>query len=86
MTDTPVQMHATEYHPLSGVTVVEVEGCSEDYQVNHNGVTSIQWHQRHGSMAAYPTILVYVRGKLHSEHPFHNVLGVYYNEKDASHD
>lgn len=64
--------------PLKGVSVFEIEGNSEFYFVGIDGITAVEWHEQPGHMAMLPTIRVYRDGKLHSEHPFHNVLGVYY--------
>ena len=66
--------------PLRMVNVVDREGCEEFYSVGKDNVTAIEWGTQNGHMAAIPTVRVFKDGKLLSEHPFHNVLGVYFAE------
>lgn len=66
--------------PLKSVYVCEDVDGIEHYEVGKNDVTAVEWHSQNGHMAAIPTIRVFVGGKLHSEHPFHNLIGVYYAE------
>ena len=80
--------------PLCAVSVNETDNGGEYYAVGcewHGGakkgqiVTAIEWSAQNGHMAEIPTIQVFINGALHSEHPFHNVQGVYYaaSEKEA---
>lgn len=56
--------------------------CNQDgdeyYEVGRAGVTSIEWGNTSGHMAALLTIAVYRNDELHSEHIFTNVLSVIY--------
>ena len=66
-----------------------VEVCSDNdggeyYEVGKNGITAIKWDWTSGHMAALQTVTVYKNGKLHSEHCFSNVLGVYYATEEPN--
>ena len=50
----------------------------EYYKVGFGDVTEIKWSWSSGHMAELQTVQVFKVGKLFSEHPFSNVLGVYY--------
>lgn len=56
---------------------------TEYYHVGDDNVTSIEWHSQPGHMTAIPTIRVFRHGVPHSEHPFHNVLGVYFDRPQS---
>lgn len=78
MSDPIYDSERSEKWPLRSVTVSEFEGGGETYTVGYGGVTAIDWGSTSGHMAELKTVLVYKNGALHSEHPFANVLGVYY--------
>lgn len=65
---------------LRAIQVFACEGADEYYEVGRNNVTAIEWGSTNGHMAPLATVKVYRDGNLHSEHPFCNVLGVYYAE------
>lgn len=68
---------------LIAVSVSETNHGSEFYEVGKNNVSSIEWGSTDGHMAALATVRVFKDGALSSEHPFSNVLGVYYDLKEA---
>ncbi len=61
------------------VHVTATDNGDEYYKVGFGDVTGIEWGWTSGSMAAIQTIRVFKNGHLHSEHPFPNVLSVYYD-------
>ena len=65
--------------PLIAVQIFCTDDGDEFYKVGFNDVTAIEWNQTNGSMAAIRTIRVFKNNHLHSEHPFPNVLSVYYD-------
>lgn len=65
--------------PINAVHVFETNEVSEYYKVGFADVTGIEWGRTNGSMAAIQTVQVFKNGHLHSEHPFPNVLSVYYD-------
>lgn len=67
--------------PLVAVTVSSREDEQEHYAIGAAGVTAVVWHEQSGHMAMIPTVRVYVQGALYSEHPFHNIVGVYYDKE-----
>lgn len=66
--------------PLKAVHVACNNDGDEFYQIGTD-VTSIEWGETNGHMAPLATIRVFKGGQLHSEHPFCNVLGVYYQRE-----
>lgn len=66
--------------PLKAVFVSHTPDGEEYYEEGRNDVSSVEWHEQPGHMAAIPTIRVFKDGKLHSEHSFHVVQGVYYKD------
>jgi hypothetical protein len=64
--------------PIKAVHVSSNNDGDEYYEVGRNDVTVIEWDGMNGHMATLDTIKVFNSGQLHSEHPFCNVLGVYY--------
>lgn len=64
--------------PLKGVFVAATYSGSEAHHIGLQDVTDVQWHEECGQMGMVPTIRVYKDDELFSEHPFSNVLGVYY--------
>ena len=64
--------------PINAVSVTETETSDEYYKVGHNDVTAIEWGTTNGSLAEIKTIRVFKKGVPFSEHPFPNVLSVYY--------
>lgn len=75
--------HDRKNKPLCAVNVSESEDGSEYYAVGRSGITAITWGETCGSMAALLTVQVWKNDALHSEHPFINVLGVYYAAPEA---
>ena len=63
---------------LRAVLVCAFNEGSEFHEVGFNKVTKIEWGSFNGHMAALPSVRVYKGEALYSEHPFSNVLGVYY--------
>lgn len=80
-----MQDHIRKTLPLQAVSVSETNNGEEFYRVGFAGVTKIEWSETSGHMASLLTIQVWKDNKLHSEHPFSNVLGVYY-AKGEHHD
>lgn len=70
----------TANRPLKAVSVAVFGENDEYYRVGFADVTAVEWHEQAGHMSMIPTIRVFINDKLHSEHPFHNILGVYYDE------
>ena len=81
-------MHAvkiTDGTIREGLELIAVHvACNNDgdefYNVGERDVTAIVWGETNGHMAPLKTIVVYKDSKLHSEHPFSCVLGVYYKQ------
>ncbi len=65
--------------PINAVSVAETDNGGEYYKVGYADVTAIEWSVTNGSLAEIQTIRVFKNGHLHSEHPFTNVLGVFYD-------
>jgi len=53
-------------------------GDLEFYSIAEKGITDIQWTETEGPHCMLRTIRIYKKGQLHSEHLFHNCIGVYY--------
>ena len=68
---------------LRAVFVDSNNDGDEYYEVGKNDVTSIEWGWTNGDNAALQTIVVHKGNRMHSEHCFSNVLGVYYAEEPA---
>ncbi len=64
---------------LKAVHVSANNDGDEYYAVGFADVTAIKWDWANGSGAAIQTVQVFKNGHLHSEHPFPNVLSVYYD-------
>lgn len=71
--------HDRSTKPLQAVHVSATNDGDEYHKVGYLEVTAIEWGWTSGSMAAIQTVQVFKKGSLHSEHPFPNVLGVYYD-------
>ena len=60
--------------------------CNQDgdeyHKVGFGDVTAVKWGLTSGHMAVLQTVQVFKDGKLFSEHPFSNVLGVYYDNPE----
>lgn len=65
--------------PINAVQVFATDESDEYYKVGFSDVTAIEWNVTNGSLAEIQTIRVFKNGHLHSEHPFPNVLSVYYD-------
>ena len=65
--------------PLKAVHVSANNDGDEYYGVGYGDVTAIEWGVTNGSLAKIQTIRVFKNGHLHSEHPFPNVLGVFFD-------
>lgn len=71
----------TDKLPLVGVSVANTDNGEEYYRVGFDDVTAVEWGTTRGLHCDLPTVRVYRRGKPWSEHPFHNVIGVYYEKE-----
>lgn len=65
--------------PINAVHVCATDYVNESHKVGDDDVTAIEWGVTNGSMAEIQTVRVFKNGHLHSEHPFPNVLSVYYD-------
>ena len=65
--------------PINAVHVTATDNGDEYYKVGFGDVTAIEWGVTNGSLAEIQTVRVFKNGHLHSEHPFPNVLSVYYD-------
>lgn len=54
----------------------------EYYHVGQKEVTAIEWGITSGLYCDMPTVVVFVNGQRHSEHPFAAVTGVYYGNPE----
>ena len=64
--------------PLKAVHVCTTNNGDEYHEVGQYNVTDVRWSWTNGHMARLLTVQVFKDGRLHSEHPFSNFLGVYY--------
>jgi hypothetical protein len=64
--------------PLKAVHVACNNDGDEYYGIGQGDVTAIEWGELPGLHCMLDTVKVYRSGALHSEHPFHNCLGVYF--------
>ena len=63
---------------LRAVSVSCTNDGDEYWTVGRDDVTAIEWSSMPGQYIDLPTISVFRNGQLASEHPFANILGVYY--------
>lgn len=76
----------TDALDLKAVHVSSTNDGDEYYEVGRFGVSAIRWGANMGHRPPLTTVRVFKDGALHSEHPFANVLGVYYFAPEARDD